>query len=102
MGEVRGTFIELEPADDAMIGEIFCDARFRDAEMFGELRLERILATPARAAAQKISNCDAQSLARLDVIVAGEIGIGEDKNTGTDGRVICITEFYGRTGQQTA
>ena len=73
MGEVRGAFIELEPADDAVIGEIFCNARFGDAEMFGELRLERIRAAPAGAPAQKIADGDPQSLACLDVVIAGEV-----------------------------
>src|SRR5271170_6196384 len=102
LGEVRCAFVELKPADHTVIGEIFCHARFRDAEMFGELRLERISATPACPATQKISHGDAQSLASFDVIIAGEIGIGEDKNAGADGSVIRVTKFYRRTSQQAA
>ena len=71
-----------------MIGEILGHARFGDAEMLRELRLERIDAAAAGTAAQKISNGDAQSLASLNLVVAGEIGIGEDKHAGTDRRVI--------------
>ncbi len=41
MGEMRGAFVELQPADDAMVGEIFGYARFRDAQMISELRLDR-------------------------------------------------------------
>jgi len=73
MGKVRGTFIELQPADDAVIGEIFCNARFRYAEMFGELRFERIRTAAARAASQKISDGDAQRLTGFNIVIAGEI-----------------------------
>ena len=31
VSEVRRTFVELEPANHTMIGEIFCDARFGDS-----------------------------------------------------------------------
>ena len=102
MGEVGGAFIELEPADHAVIGEILCHARFGDAQMFGKLRLEGIRATAACATAQKISDGDAQSLARLNIIIAGEVRIGEDENAGTDGSVVRFAKFYGRTGQQPA
>src|SRR5271169_3067213 len=85
-----------------MIGEIFCDTRFRYAEMLGELRLERIGAASARAAAQKISDSDSKCLAGFDVVIAGEIGIREDENAGTDRGVVRFTKFYRRAGQQTA
>ena len=75
MREVRSSLIELKPAHHAMIGQIFGDARFRDAEMLGKLRLKRIRAAPAGTAAQKICDGDAQRLASFDVVIAGEIGI---------------------------
>ena len=102
VGKMGRAFIELEPADDAMIGEIFCYASLGNAEMFGELRLEGVGASAACAAAQKISDGDAERLAGFDVIVAGEVGIGEDENTGTDRSVICVTKFHWRAGQETA
>src|SRR6476660_9199548 len=80
MGEVGSAFNELEPADNAVIGEILGHARFGDAQMFRELRLQRIDAATARTATQKVSNGDAQSLASLNVVVAGEIGISKDKH----------------------
>src|SRR5271168_3180550 len=58
MSEVRGSFVELEPTNHAVVGEIFCDARFGNAEMFGELRLEGIRAATTCAAPQKISDSD--------------------------------------------
>jgi hypothetical protein len=70
--------------------------------MFGELRLEGIRATAACATAQKVSDGDAQSLARFDIVIAGEVRIGEDENAGTDRSVVCFAKFYGRTGQQSA
>ena len=52
MGEVGSAFIELQPTDNAVIGEIFCYARFGDAKMLRELRLQGIRSTTAGAAAQ--------------------------------------------------
>ena len=102
MGEVRGALIELEPTDNAVIGEIFCNARFGYAQMFGELRFEGIRAAPAGASAQKIADGDAQSLACLDVVIAGEVGVGKNENTGADGSVIGFAEFYGSASEQAA
>src|SRR5580700_9526451 len=102
MDEVGGAFIELQPADHAVIGEIFCNARLGDAQMFGKLRLEGIRATAACATAQKVSDGDAQSLARFDIVIAGEVRIGEHENAGTDRSVVRFAKFYGRTGQQSA
>lgn len=98
--EVRRAFIKLKPANHTMIGKIFCDARLRDAEMLGKLRLEGIGATTAGTAAQEIADRNAQRLAGFDVVIAGEIGIREDENAGSDGRVIGFVQFYGGTGQQ--
>src|SRR5690242_20947010 len=79
MGEVRSAFVELKPADNAVIGKIFGDARLGDAEMFRELRLDGIGAPAAGATAQEISYGDAKSLAGFHIVVAGEIGIGENE-----------------------
>ena len=100
MSEMGGAFVELEPADDAMIGEIFCYARFGNAKMFGELRLERIGASAACAASQKISDGDAERLAGFDVIVAGEIRIREDEDAWADRRMVCVTKFYRGASQK--
>jgi hypothetical protein len=70
--------------------------------MFRELRLQRIDAAAARTAAQKISDGDAQSLASLNVVVASEIGIGEDEYAWTDGRVIGFAKLNRGTRQQAA
>jgi hypothetical protein len=88
MGEMRSAFVELKPTHNAVIGEIFCDARLRDAEMLRELRLERIRATAAGATAQKISDSDAKGLTGFDVVIAGQIGIRQDENAGAYRSVI--------------
>ena len=100
MGEVRCAFIELEPTDNAVIGEIFRNARFGYAQMFSELRFEGIRAAPAGASPQKIADGDAQSLAGLDVVIASEVGIGKNENTGADGSVIRFAEFHGSASEQ--
>ena len=102
MGEVRGAFIELQPPNDTMIGEIFCDARFRYAEMFGKLRLQRIGAAPACTTAQKVPHGDAQGLAGFDVVIAGEVRIREYEDSRPHGSVVRFAEFYRRTSQQAA
>src|SRR6266436_1380980 len=102
MGEMRGAFVELEPADNTVIGEIFCDAGLGYAEMLGKLRLEGIRTTPAGATAQKIPDGNAEGLTGFDVVVASEVGIGEDENAGTYRSVVRFAKFYGRTGEQPA
>ena len=59
MGEVRGTFVELEVTGDAVIGEIFCDAGFGDAEMIREAGFDGLGAAATRSTAQKTANGDA-------------------------------------------
>jgi hypothetical protein len=102
MREVRSAFVKLKPTNNAVIGKIFCHARFRDAEMFPELRLEGIGTTAACATTQKISYGNAQSLTGLDVVIAGKVGIGEDENTRANGSVIGFAKSHRRTGQQAA
>src|SRR5579859_1979854 len=43
--EVFGAFVELQPANHAMVAKIFGDARFRNAEM---IREERLMEIPVR------------------------------------------------------
>ncbi len=71
MSEVRGIVIELKVADHTVLGEIFGDASFSDAEMVGELGLEGIGAATACATPQQIGDGDPESLASLNVIVGG-------------------------------
>jgi len=102
MGEVRGAFVELEPPDNTMIGEIFCHARFRYAEMFGKLRLQGIRTTAACAAAQEISYGDAQSLTSFDIVIACEFGLDEEEDAGPHGSMVRFAKSYRRTAQQAA
>ncbi len=88
MGEVRSIVIELKVADHAVLGEIFGDASFSDAEMVGELGLEGIGAAAACAPAQQIGDGDPKSLASLDVIVGGEVRIAEQQNARTCGSAL--------------
>jgi hypothetical protein len=75
VGEVRGAFVELKVAYHAVVAEIFCYARFRDAEMFGETRLDRLRSSVTPGASQKAADGQAQCLASLNIIVRGEIGV---------------------------
>jgi len=69
-------FVHLQPTNDAMVGQVLGNARFRDTEVLGELRLDRF--SPAgRATTQKIGNGDSQGLTCLHIIVGSELAIGE-------------------------
>src|SRR5690349_17031015 len=97
-----GTFVELEPANNAVVGQIFSYSRFRDAQMLRELRFDGIDATTGRAAAKKIRDGDAEGLASFDVVVAGEIGIGEKENAGACGNGSVVVELDGIAVEQAA
>ncbi len=88
MGEVRGTFVELEEARDAVIGEIFSDAGFGNAEMIREAGFDGLGTAATGGTAQKAANGDTQRLTRFDIIVCGKIGIAQKKHAGADGSAI--------------
>src|SRR5258708_29762572 len=84
--EMGSAFVELKVAHDTMVGEIFCDASFSDAQMIGEAGLDGLRATPAGCTAQKTADGDAQRLARLGGIGGGKGGIGGQGDARTDRR----------------
>src|SRR5579859_7081318 len=84
MGEVRSAVVELQIANNTVVGEIFGYASFRDAKMIGETRLDGFRAAAAGGAAKKTANSDAQGLAGFDVVVGGKIGIAEKQHSGAD------------------
>src|ERR1700730_5441447 len=47
--EMRSAFIELQPADHAMIGQILRHTGFGDSQVLGELRLDGIDSAAARS-----------------------------------------------------
>jgi hypothetical protein len=100
MGEVRGTFVKLKVANDTMVGEIFCDTRFGNAEMISEARFDGLGAASTGGAAQKTANGNAQGLARFDIIVRGEIGIAEKEHAGTNRGAIGFAKLQWRARQQ--
>src|SRR5271155_5502391 len=102
MCEMGSAFVELQPTDYAVVGEIFGDARFRNAEMIGELGLYGFRTTPRGTAPQKIADGDAECLASLDVIVASQIGIGENEYAWTNRRADAVVELDRFAGEQTA
>jgi hypothetical protein len=102
MGKVRSALIELKPADNAVIGEIFSDTSLRNSQVFGEPRFDGLASAAAGASAQEISDGDAERLASFDIIVAGEIGIGENEYSRTGRSVIRITQLHRRTRQEAA
>jgi hypothetical protein len=100
MGKVRSAFVQLKPANNAVIGKILGYPRFRDAQMLRKSWFDGIRTSAARSAAQEIPDGNAQGLTRLDIVIARQIGIGQNKYTGANGRVVSLAKFYGRTGQQ--
>src|SRR5260370_41024197 len=85
MGEVRSAFVELEEARDAVIGEIFCDAGFGNAEMIREAGVDGLGTAATGGTAQQGDNGGAQRRTRFDIIVWGKIGIAQKKHAGADG-----------------
>src|SRR5215813_9507517 len=81
VGEECCALVQLKPAHYAMVRQILSNASFGDAEMLRELRLERRIPAPSASAARQVSNGDAQCVASLDIVVAGQIFIREHKHT---------------------
>ena len=69
--------------------------------MVGELGLDGIDAAASRASAEKIRDGDAESLTGFDVVVAGEIGIAEEKHAGARGCAGSVVEFDGCASKKT-
>ena len=82
MGKVGGVFIHLQPADDAMVAKILCNACFGYAQVFGKARTYGF-AFSACTAAQQVRDGNAEGLAGLDVIVGRKVGVREDEHAGT-------------------
>ena len=101
MGEMLGAFVELEPADDAMVAEIFGDARFRNAEMIREKRFDGDAGAAIAAAACHVGDGDAKRVAGFDVIVGRHIVVGQNENARTSRSAVGLIEFHGGTGEQT-
>lgn len=100
MREVRGAFVELKPSYDAVIGEIFRNAGFRDAQMVGKLRFDGVGTSTACAAAQKIGNGNAERLARLDIVIARQVRIGEEEYAGSGRRGVRVIQLDRRASKQ--
>ena len=100
---MRGVVIELNPADDAVVLEILRDFIFIDAEMFGELRLQIIVAVTFPMAAfaaigsAEIADTHAQGLASFHVLSSCLIAIGKQKHAGPGGRLIGFIQAMQRT-----
>src|ERR1700674_5952982 len=81
MSQERRAFIELQPAHAAMVFQIFSNARFVDAEMFGEFFFQVRAFAAAAPAAEHVPDPDTQRLARFGVIVRGLVRICDEDNT---------------------
>ena len=98
--QLRSVVVELNPPDHAVFLYILRNLGFVDFQVLGQFRPQAafgIAAASARpafsaaASTPEVRKTDPKCLARFDVVVASEIGIGEDENAGTDGRVIRST-----------
>ncbi len=111
MGEVRGIFIKLNPADDAVFLHVLRNFRQIDAKMVGEFSFEVNFGVSAAAgvvglagstATGQVAEADAKGLARFDVIGSNLVGIGKQKNAGTSGSFVEFVETMQATGEQAA
>src|SRR6267154_385914 len=88
MREVGSAFIHLEPTDNAMIREIFGNTGLRDTEVFGKFRLDGFASAPGCAATGHIGNGHAQRLAGFNIIIRGQVRVGENPHSWTGGSAI--------------
>ena len=102
MRQERRAFIELQPADTAVVFQIFADARFVDAEMLGEFFLQVRALAGSTTAAKHVPNSHAQGLARFGVIVSGQIRVRDEEDAGTRGSFVGLLERMDRTSQKAA
>jgi len=100
--EVDGAFIELQPAHDAMVRQVLCDASLGNAKVVSKKRLEVSIAATRRSGTRKVADCDAQRVAGLDVVIRGHVVVGEDENARAGGSVSGIVEFDGRAQEESA
>src|SRR5580700_12300684 len=98
----RRALIELQPAHAAMVFQIFSDARFVDAEMFGEFFFQVRAFAAASTAAQHVPDAHAQRLARFGVIVSGLVRVRDEEDAGPGGRLVGLLERMDRTSQKAA
>jgi len=100
MSKKRRAFVELQPAHYTMVRQIFSDARFGNSQMVREFGLQSGIAASSRAAAGQMADGDTKGVARLDVIVGGEIVVGKDENAGASRRLVGLIQLGGRATQQ--
>src|SRR5262249_25488302 len=94
------SFVQLKPANHAVFCQIFADTRFGNFEMLSEQWLDIHTGSAVRAATRKISNRDAQRVARFRIVVSAHFLVGENKNARSRGSTVGLVEFCGRTSQQ--
>ena len=111
VGEVGSFFVELNPADDAVVLHVLRNFGLIDAEVVGESTLDvnfrvgvaaGVMRFAATAAAGKIAEADAKSLARLDVVRSDLVGIGKQENAGAGGGLVELVEAVQAAGEETA
>jgi hypothetical protein len=100
MGKMSGAVVHLKPANDTMVGEILGNASFRNAEMLSELRLDGL--TVAGRTTKQLADGDTQSLTGFDVVIRGEIVVGENLDAGACGSMSSIVELSGAAREQAA
>ena len=81
MRQLRGTFIELQPAHGAVIFHVLGYFSLGNAQVLSHELFQPAAVSGASAAAQQVANADAQRLARFDVVVRHLVGIGEQEYT---------------------
>jgi len=101
VGEVGSFFVELNPADDAVVLHVLRHFGLVDAKVVGEFSFEVnfrvgaaacVVCFAAATAAREIAEADAKSLASLDVIRSDLVGIGKQKNAWARGSFVEFVE----------
>src|ERR1700740_1960639 len=83
-----------------MFSQIFGNARFSNAQMFGKLGFDSRRTAASRCPPQQIRNRDAQRLTIFRVIMSGEIRIAEQKHSRPGWRAIRFIELQRRGNKE--
>ena len=95
VGEMLRSFVELQPADDAVIGEVFRNASLGNAEVIREQRFDGDASSATAAASRDVGDGYAKRVASFDVIVGRHVVVGENEDAGAGGSTVGLIEFYG-------
>lgn len=93
MGELRGSFVELQPTHSAMLFQVICHTGFGDAQVLSQGLLQSRRIFCSATATNDIADGNSEGLARFDVVVTYLVGIRKQENTRSGRRRFRLLQF---------